>query len=120
MVFFALLMFLSSLVLLDLTARNALLFLLPFALGYGGTWVLLQRLSADFFGKREIGKILGAITLIEVAGAATGGRVTGYLADQAGGDYTGAFYGVTIVAGLAFISTLLILVLDNYKVKMKV
>ena len=46
--------------------------------------------------------------------------VTGYLADQAGGDYTSAFYGVTIVAGLAFISTLLILVLENYKVKMKV
>ncbi len=115
MVFFALLMFLSSLVLLDLTARNALLFLLPFALGYGGTWVLLQRLSADFFGKREIGKILGAITLIEVAGAAIGGRITGYLADQAGGDYTNAFYGVTIVAGLAFVSTLVILALDKQK-----
>ena len=115
MVFFAFLMFLSSLVLLDLTAKNALLFLLPFALGYGGTWVLLQRLSADFFGKREIGKILGAITLIEVAGATIGGRITGYLADQAGGDYTNAFYGVTIVAGLAFVSTLLILVLDKQK-----
>ena len=109
MTFFALLMFLSSLVLLDLTAQNALLFLLPFALGYGGTWVLLQRLSADFFGKREIGKILGAITMIEVAGAAVGGRITGYLADQSGGDYTNAFYGVTIVAGLAFVSTLVIL-----------
>ncbi len=115
MTFFAFLMFLASLVLLDLTARNALLFLLPFALGYGGTWVLLQRLSADFFGKREIGKILGAITLIEVVGAAIGGRLTGYLADQAGGDYTNAFYGVTIVAGLAFISTLVILVLDKQK-----
>ena len=115
MAFFAFLMFLSSLVLLDLTARNALLFLLPFALGYGGTWVLLQRLSADFFGKREIGKILGAITLIEVTGAAVGGRITGYLADQAGGDYTNAFYGVTIVAGLAFISTLVILILDKQK-----
>ena len=115
MVFFAFLMFLSSLVLLDLTARNALLFLLPFALGYGGTWVLLQRLSADFFGRREIGKILGAITLIEVTGAAVGGRITGYLADRAGGDYTNAFYGVTIVAGLAFISTLVILILDKQK-----
>lgn len=115
MVFFALLMFLSSLVLLDLTAANALLFLLPFAIGYGGTWVLLQRLSADFFGRREIGKILGAITLIEVTGAAIGGLITGYLADQAGGDYTNAFYGVTIVAGLAFVSTLIILALDKQK-----
>ena len=115
MAFFAFLMFLSSLVLLDLTAKNALLFLLPFALGYGGTWVLLQRLSADFFGRREIGKILGAITLIEVAGATVGGRITGYLADQAGGDYTNAFYGVTIVAALAFVSTLIIVALDKQK-----
>lgn len=109
MMFFAFLMFLASLVLLDLTATNAMLFLLPFALGYGGTWVLLQRLAADFFGKREIGKVLGAITLIEVTGATIGGRITGYLADRAGGDYTNAFYGVTIVAGLAFLSTLVIL-----------
>ena len=115
MVFFAALMFLSSLVLLDLTANNALLVLLPFAIGYGGTWVMLQRLSADFFGKREIGKILGAITLIEVTGGAIGGRITGYLADQNGGDYTTAFYGVTIAAGLAFLSTILIVAIDKKK-----
>ncbi len=115
MVFFALLMFLSSLVLLDLTAANALLFLLPFAIGYGGTWVLLQRLAADFFGRREIGKILGLITLIEVTGAAIGGRITGYLADRALGDYTYAFYGVTIAAALAFLATLGIFALSKRK-----
>ena len=108
MAFCALLMFASSLVLLSLNAGNALLFLLPFALGYGGTFVLLQRLTADFFGCREAGKILGLITLIEVVGAAIGGKITGYLADQAGGDYTTAFYGVTITAGFAFVSTLVI------------
>jgi len=108
MVFFAFLMFLSSLVLLDLSAATALFFLLPFAIGYGGTWVLLQRLAADLFGRREIGKILGAITLVEVSGAAIGGRITGYLADRAGGDYTHAFYGVTITAFFAFVATLII------------
>jgi MFS family permease len=107
------LMFASTLVLFALTASTALLFLLPFALGYGGTFVLLQRLAADLFGRREIGKVLGAVTLIEVIGAAVGGRITGYLADQAGGDYTYAFYGVTIAAGLAFLSTLLIFALAN-------
>ncbi|MFN0278989.1 MAG: nitrate/nitrite transporter [Pyrinomonadaceae bacterium] len=100
------LMFLASLVLLGLTASNSLLFLLPFALGYGGTFVLLQRLAVDLFGRRDIGKILGLITLIEVTGAAIGGRITGYLADQNGGDYTYAFYGVTVAAGLAFVTTL--------------
>ncbi len=109
----ALLMFLSSLVLLDLSANTALLFLLPFAIGYGGTFVLLQRLVADLFGRREAGRILGLITLIEVVGAAVGGRVTGHLADQAGGDYTYAFYGVTIAAGLAFIAAVGILLLSR-------
>ncbi|CAN5511471.1 MFS transporter [soil metagenome] len=113
MVFFALLMFLSSLVLLDLTAGNALLVLLPFAIGYGGTWVMLQRLAADFFGRREIGKILGLITLIEVSGGAIGGRITGYLADRNGGDYTTAFYGVTVAAGLAFIASAAIYLLHR-------
>ncbi|MEO7538770.1 MAG: MFS transporter, partial [Pyrinomonadaceae bacterium] len=108
MIFSTMLMFAASLVLLSLSAGNALLFLLPFALGYGGTFVLLQRLAADFFGRREAGKILGMITLIEVIGAAVGGRITGYLADQAAGDYTVAFYGVTIAAGLAFVATWII------------
>lgn len=108
MAFCALLMFAASLVLLSLKAGNALLFLLPFALGYGGTFVLLQRLTADLFGRREVGKILGLITLIEVIGAAIGGKITGYLADQSGGDYTTAFYGVTIAAGLAFFMSLVI------------
>ncbi|MEQ1645217.1 MAG: MFS transporter [Pyrinomonadaceae bacterium] len=120
MVFCALLMFLASLVLFGLTASTALLFLLPFALGYGGTFVLIQRSTADLFGRRENGKILGTITLIEVIGAAIGGRVTGYLADQAGGDYAYAFYGVAIAAGLAFLATLVIFALardrdDNRK-----
>lgn len=113
MVFCSMLMFLSSLVLLDLRASTALLFLLPFAIGYGGTFVLLQRLVADLFGRREAGKILGLITLIEVVGAAIGGRITGYLADQAGGDYTYAFYGVTIAAGLALAAAIGVLVLSR-------
>lgn len=109
----AALMFAASLVLLDLNAGNALLFLLPFAVGYGGTFVLLQRLTVDTFGQRESAKILGALTMIEVIGAAIGGRVTGYLADQNGGDYTAAFYGVTITAAAAFVATLAIYALNR-------
>lgn len=100
------LMFLATLVLLDLTERNALLFLLPFGLGYGGTFVLLQRLAYEYFGPREYGKILGTITMIEIIGAAIGGRVTGHLADKAGGDYTYAFYGVIVVTGAALITVI--------------
>ena len=105
MVAFAALMFAASLLLLDLSASNALWFLLPFAIGYGGTWLMLQRLASELFGRREIGKILGAITLIEVLGASIGGYITGSIADRNGGDYTVAFYGVTIAAGLALAAT---------------
>jgi MFS family permease len=96
------LMFLSTLVLFDLTAATAWFFLLPFGLGYGGAFVLLQRLAVDSFGLREYGKILGAITMIEIIGAAIGSQVTGYLADRAGGDYTRAFYMMTVAASLSF------------------
>ena len=113
MVGFAALMFASSLVLLDLTASNALLFLLPFAIGYGGTWVMLQRLASELFGRREIGKILGAITLIEVIGASIGGLLTGSIADRNGGDYSVAFYGVTIAAALALCAVVAVRLLTH-------
>jgi MFS family permease len=103
-------MFLASLALLSLTANTAFLFLIPFGLGYGGTFVLLQRLVADFFGMREYGKILGVIMLIETIGAAIGGQITGKLADAAGGDYTQAFYGVIITTGMA----LFLIVIMNF------
>lgn len=109
----AALMFGATLVLFSLTADTAFLFLLPFAVGYGGTFVLLQRLAADLFGRREIGKILGVVTMVEVIGAAVGGSITGRLADAAGGDYTYAFYGVAVAAALAFVMAIAIYVLAN-------
>jgi sugar phosphate permease len=113
MSFCAFLMFAASTVLFGLSAATALLFLLPFALGYGGTFVLIQRLASELFGRRDAGKILGTITMIEVIGAAIGGRATGYLADQNGGDYTTAFYGVTIVSAAALLATLAIYILNR-------
>lgn len=99
-------MFLATLVLLKFSVGTILLFLIPFGLGYGGTFVLLQRLVADYFGTRDYAKILGAITVIETIGASIGGRITGYIADLNGGDYTDAFYGVIIATGLALLLTI--------------
>ncbi|HTK38361.1 MAG TPA: MFS transporter [Pyrinomonadaceae bacterium] len=113
---FCLLMFAATLVLFDLSAWTALLFLLPFGLGYGGTFVLLQRLASDYFGRREYGKILGTIVMIEIIGAAIGGRVTGILADRAGGDYTVAFYGVVFAALGAFLCAVLLNVMRKTRV----
>jgi len=102
-------MFLATLLLLGfLTAGTVFLFLIPFGIGYGGTFVLLQLLAAEMFGLKDIGKIIGALTVVETAGAALGGMVTGRLAGAHGGDYTIAFYGVTIAAGVALGSVVLL------------
>lgn len=107
-------MFASTFLLLDLNTRTAVLFLIPFGLGYGGAFVLIQRLAADFFGQRDYPKILGAITICETLGAVVGGMITGWLADRTGGDYTVGFYGVIVATGIALI---LVLILNLKKVK---
>ncbi len=108
-------MFAATLVLFDLNVGNALPFLMTFGLGYGGTFVLLQRMAADIFGMKEYGKILGTITMIEIIGAAVGGRITGYLADEAGGDYVFAFYGVIAAAAAAFVCVALLNVMVRHR-----
>lgn len=97
-------MFLSTLILLGfLTAGTIFLFLVPFGLGYGGTFVLIQLLAVENFGLRDIGKILGALTIIETFGGFVGSVVTGRLAAANAGDYTTAFYGVTLATGISLV-----------------
>jgi len=96
-------MFASTFLLLDLNQTTAFLFLIPFGLGYGGAFVLIQRLAADFFGSRDYPKILGAITIGDTLGAVFGGLITGWLADRYAGDYTIGFYGVIAATGIALI-----------------
>jgi MFS family permease len=104
-------MFVSTLLLL--LAGAPFLFLIIYGLGYGATFVMLQRLVADYFGRRDYGRILGTITMIEIFGGAVGGRVTGYLADRSGGDYSTAFYAMIGITGAAFICMLLLVVLGT-------
>jgi nitrate/nitrite transporter NarK len=81
-------------------------FLLLYGLGYGATFVMLQRLVAEYFGSRDYARILGTITMIEIFGGVIGGRVTGYLADRSGGDYSTAFYVMIAVTAAAFLCML--------------
>jgi sugar phosphate permease len=115
MFFGAVLMFASTLVLLNLTADNVLLFVIPFGLTYGGIFVLLQLLVADYFGLKNLGTILGAVTVIETIGGAAGTRITGMVADANGGDYSRAFMILIATTG---VSLLLVSVL-NFLVKPK-
>ena len=94
-------MFLATLVLLF--AGAPLAFLVLYGLGYGATFVLLQRLVAEYFGQRDYARILGTITMIEIFGGVLGGRVTGYLADRSGGDYGSAFHVMIGVTAIAFL-----------------
>jgi len=107
-------MFVSTMALL--IAGAPLVFLILYGLGYGATFVLLQRLVAEYFGRRDYERILGAITMIEIVGGVAGGIVTGYLADRAGGDYTTAFYVMTLVTAAAFFCMLALKVLQGRSV----
>ena len=112
-----LVMFASTLVLLNLTASTIFAFLIPFGFGYGGTFVLLQRIAADYFGNRDYPKILGVLIVIETVGASIGGLVTGRMADAAGGDYTKAFNAVIAVSGFAFVLTVMLEILSRRRIK---
>ncbi len=96
-------MFGSTFLLLNLNEVTAFVFLVPFGLGYGGAFVLIQRLVADIFGQRDYPKILGVITIGDTLGAVVGGMITGRLADIYGGDYTVGFYGVIAATGTALL-----------------
>lgn len=113
MLFGAGLMFASTLFLFDLNAGNVLLFVIPFGLTYGGIFVLLQLLVADYFGLKSLGLILGAVTVIETIGGAVGTRVTGMIADQNGGDYSQGFMILIATTGIS----LALVVLLNLLVK---
>jgi MFS family permease len=96
-------MFCATLLLLYLDVGTVYLFAIPFGLTYGGTFVLLQLLVVEYFGRKEYPRILGVVTLIETIGGALGPFVTARIADASGGDYSRAFYGVVIAAGGAFV-----------------
>jgi sugar phosphate permease len=98
-------LFMASLVLLNLTGATAFLFLIAFGLGSGGAFVTIPVLSIERFGPRDVGKLLGAIAVAETMGGATGLIITGVLARTY--DFTVAFYGVVIAAGIAFVTALL-------------
>ncbi|MBK8148613.1 MAG: MFS transporter [Acidobacteria bacterium] len=106
-------MFLATLFFLYFNSTTVYLFAIFFGMNYGGTFVLLQLLVADYFGLKEYGKILGAVTVIETVGGALGTFLTGKIADANGGDYTTAFYGVTIVVGIALVMVVLLNIFLN-------
>ena len=101
MIFSAFTLFISTLAFLSFDSRTVYVFVVLFGLNYGGTFVLLQLLVADYFGLKEYGKILGAVTVIETIGGAAGTIITGRMADANGGDYSRAFLGLIVVTAIS-------------------
>ena len=69
--------------------------LVGFGFGWGGIYTLIQLLSADLFGLKSLGKILGAVNVLDTFGGAMGPVLTAMLYDR-----TGSFlvsFGVIVV-----------------------
>lgn len=76
--------------------------LVLFGLGWGGLYTLLQLLAADYFGPPHLGKILGAITVLDTLGGGLGPAVIGTLREGSG-SYASAFMLVAALVGVAFL-----------------
>ncbi len=103
MIVSALTMFLSTLTFLDFNSFTVYVFAILFGLNYGGSFVLLQLLVAQYFGLKEFAKILGAVMIIETIGGALGTIITGRIADANGGDYSTAFLGLVATSAVALL-----------------
>ena len=78
-----------------------------FGLGWGGNYSLLQALAADFFGTRSLGRVMGAITVLDASGGALGPWVTSALFDRFG-SYAPGFWLIAGLIGLAIVMALLL------------
>lgn len=86
-----------------LVAMNATL--VPFAavimgLGWGANYTLLQAVAGDVFGTRSLGRVMGAVTVLDAGGGAIGPYVTARFAD-ASGDYQSGFLVIFLLIGVA-------------------
>ena len=65
---------------------------------------------------KNLGTILGAVTVIETIGGALGTRITGMVADANGGDYSRGFMLLILTTGIS----LLLVTILNFLVKPKI
>ena len=78
-----------------------------FGFGWGGIYTLIQVLAADLFGMLALGKILGAINVLDTFGGAMGPVLTGVLVGITGG-YLQPFLVITVLLVVATIAACLL------------
>jgi len=74
--------------------------LVGFGFGWGGIYTLIQLLSADLFGLKSLGKILGAINVLDTFGGGMGPVVTAVLFDRTG-SFLVSFVVITVLLIIA-------------------
>jgi MFS family permease len=74
--------------------------LVGFGFGWGGIYTLIQLLSADLFGLRSLGKILGAVNVLDTMGGAAGPVLTAILFDRTG-SFLVSFGVITVMLCIA-------------------
>jgi MFS family permease len=72
-------------------------------LGWGANYTLLQAVAGDIFGARSLGKVMGAVTVLDASGGALGPYVTARFAD-ASGNYQSSFMVVALLVAVALLS----------------
>ena len=71
-------------------------------LGWGANYTLLQAVASDVFGTRSLGRVMGAVTVLDAGGGAIGPYITARFAD-ASGDYQSGFLVIFVLIGLALL-----------------
>jgi MFS family permease len=92
------------------TLEGSLLFwaVTLFGLGWGGNYSLLQALAGDIFGATSLGRVMGAITVLDAGGGALGPWVTALLFERYGQSYGVAFGVIAALIGLAMVMAFLL------------
>jgi MFS family permease len=96
--------------------RQLAAFAVLFGLGYGGAFTMIKVLAAECFGSKELGRILGVLTVFTTLGAFTGTTLSGYLRTTTG-SYVAAFLTLVGVSLLSLMAISLVrpLPYDRYK-----
>jgi MFS family permease len=76
-------------------------------LGWGANYTLLQAATGDLFGARSLGKVMGAVTVLDAGGGALGPWITAELSDRSGNYQTGYLVtGALIAVAILCVSSL--------------
>jgi len=81
--------------------------LVGFGFGWGGIYTLIQLLSADLFGLKSLGKILGAINVLDTLGGGLGPVMTAVLFDRTG-SFLVSFVVITVLLTIATLAASLL------------